>query len=1782
MYNHQEILRKHTALSISRKDVSTSLVLFPVRVETRFVEGHVVEDVSEPNRVLYVFKDIWSYLQCLDIPDSRSAVVKRLLEHVESLDTVYREDKTRLRHIVTEIRKNVYAPGNEASFWGRIQDHIERLATLDIVSDNEATDFLRRLDKVDRTIRQLRYKPRYMGTRRHAQGSKYSQSVVFKNAVKQIRECLPVLEQLLPLDPAKSIVNRFSVITPKQFQKFLRVTRFFSIPGSEIRANFTGIGSTDGKRPRDPQLREYLWASFYYRVQSYDQYRDRYLGFLDVHGQWWKGRIQSITDKMRSKVGEYHHYTHFAERMIMWKLRLVTRSRRSVATESRVLAWRKLAGNTIFHFHEEREWLVSVLAEYNAYQKTVNPAYVISTSQLNRHNRYIRPRKLSYPVQTKKSLLVRIYPDEVAVTQLIRPLTQEELGHARDFWLRYFAADKDDARKMAAWKSLCSLYDAPRAALIARYALRDSGNLNELKRAALRHAAEIERGLSDDLQKELHALFPQVNTSEPAENDLFPVPVTEMMPDRFVVQAKLNNGVKGSKTLVRYGHLIPKSVQIGFDFSGKDGVDVKDGRMRLEGNLRWMTDYDAAERMGMAVTIPLDEFYYDHYACGEKKRAKERNQRLSPKKRVFHFDSVYVMGMKELNPDNATDSAECSELLAQVFNAHLYSEGGLDVLKIGTPTNILSDDDMALKGTGHAAMSSDYDTGKEALVESFFSNNIKPFMEESGRRMGDAWILAKLFGMDVYSPRENPLLNVAGRNNDDLNLAARVREIFLESLLETQPMIKELSDCNRLKSFFRDHVSPIGVFPSFRIGSQPYGVVPVCDFKELRYKPGDPLNKVKELLLALADLWNAMATNYVVSEENMNRNDKMSTEERYLKAVSATPFSTSFYSRPAVQERDVLPPDFFRGLKDGVDPVAPIYEIFHAMAPSMSRDDFLSKYFPFYRSIPVRGMDHAWKLKSLYWGPQVKAVKASFPNASDQEIRDLFTATFDLFNHRLDAWFTGLLHQRWNAYCLGSRPKIAIGAYGWVFNLKEDPHEPVSDEFVLAPSINQAVTAAVLRSGFNRAAEGDKKDYSLSVNLSSVRVRQALRIIQGIQNGLSLGTILGSDLERLLHDDKNRSGIEMDYFIYFLRAAYPLNDTTTTYGPGDKDHSIDVLNGVALLEDLRSRVKDVAGAQKLQLTQLYAQYGSHFQGWLTEIFHQDSFQDVVNLFGGPNTFGVKIPRLFFLMQEMEDSYDALSDVVTAESVYKLTEGNQVAVEALMNSMNTGRNIPMPDVTEIPVRSAHIEQRVFAALDTQPEEPDCNSFYRMAEPALDQWMGDMLGFSYIWSGNPDAQRRLGEKGLGLSPSELVYLSGDWDKFEHFLQLLDRCHPGNDLPGEPILLEEAKMAVDSMRELLSHARPLRQDDLITSAIPADPALEKGSVCGFRYAKVSQKVHELTQQLEKQASRLSSDLQQAPGMPMSEGQLRKTIDLLLQCFRLGYMDALSGIDLDLFVREDLRYDHPTEFADILSRQRQLPARLSQLAKTVYERLMKAEEISKTSIPDAMKELLGSWFVPVPPFQLDGETVDVQALVEQAETPDFFRNAGRMVLEDNLVGLADVRRPMAALHQVRLAGKFNGIPAVRDLKPMQLGYKAKSEDDKHYWMGAEFPYEYLVQDASVYTVFNPSQLIVRKGDSLRDVAGVVFDFWVEKIPYAKQTAGLVFGYDQPDAEPPQAVLFGVSPVGGNHRWTERRMLRTIHSAMYQVKSRAVEPEHLYANPATSGLAPAISIEIKPENTAF
>ena len=168
----------------------------------------------------------------------------------------------------------------------------------------------------------------------------------------------------------------------------------------------------------------------------------------------------------------------------------------------------------------------------------------------------------------------------------------------------------------------------------------------------------------------------------------------------------------------------------------------------------------------------------------------------------------------------------------------------------------------------------------------------------------------------------------------------------------------------------------------------------------------------------------------------------------------------------------------------------------------------------------------------------------------------------------------------------GARIGVYLGAYAWLEDLRPAPsrsipvelppdleqafgqgapivRDPRNGGYIHAPSLPQARTAAVLRSGYLANATPSNPE-TLAVNLSSERVRLALSLLEGIRNGQSLGALLGYRFERDLHD---RHGFaEVDQFIYPLRKAFPLAGDLLAPTKTDPDVPIDAIEARNVLD----------------------------------------------------------------------------------------------------------------------------------------------------------------------------------------------------------------------------------------------------------------------------------------------------------------------------------------------------------------------------------------------------------------------------------------------------------------------------------------------------------------------------------------------------------------------------------------------------------------------------------------
>ena len=63
MINYQYALRGENCGKLNEKKADTSFLLFPIRLETKFKDQKLLDDIHEPDRVYYTFCAVWAVLR---------------------------------------------------------------------------------------------------------------------------------------------------------------------------------------------------------------------------------------------------------------------------------------------------------------------------------------------------------------------------------------------------------------------------------------------------------------------------------------------------------------------------------------------------------------------------------------------------------------------------------------------------------------------------------------------------------------------------------------------------------------------------------------------------------------------------------------------------------------------------------------------------------------------------------------------------------------------------------------------------------------------------------------------------------------------------------------------------------------------------------------------------------------------------------------------------------------------------------------------------------------------------------------------------------------------------------------------------------------------------------------------------------------------------------------------------------------------------------------------------------------------------------------------------------------------------------------------------------------------------------------------------------------------------------------------------------------------------------------------------------------------------------------
>lgn len=842
---------------------------------------------------------------------------------------------------------------------------------------------------------------------------------------------------------------------------------------------------------------------------------------------------------------------------------------------------------------------------------------------------------------------------------------------------------------------------------------------------------------------------------------------------------------------------------------------------------------------------------------------------------------------------------------------------------------------------------------------------------------------------------------------------------------------------------------------------------------------------------------------------------------------------------------------------------------------------------------------------------ELRASLAHLETLPIEVLEPLLRGTLDLFAYRLDAWITSLASRRLDELRQARPRGVVLGGFGWVENLRPAPRDPVPNSlpnenvsplfadragggFIHAPSLSQASAAAILRSGYlSQPGEDDGGTAAIShpfaVDLSSQRVRLAQFLLEGIRQGQSLGALLGYRFERGLHDhglDRFIAGFRK---VSLLAAVYQAEDALSTAqklpdGP-IKDQAVKA--ATAALQKARQAVNrrhQFPTSADVETLENVVEANVTDGLALVRLWQEGQvpFNRLAPDLSAPRRLDLEAE-----LEALEAVVDALSDALTAESVYQIVRGNAARAGATVDSVANGE-IPPPELemvqtTRSGVALTHRLLVLFSG-PTPAAPSDPRQARRRAEPRLNGWLAQMLGglnrvrcraeFLDTEGNVIRTLNRVRLSTLPISHLDAVYLSslaegGALSDLEAMLQFqLLRTAPASLPPdarvrllperlpsfsANEISLGEFMEIAEAFRQLILSGRELRGSDLL-------PA-RQGQPVVFDLADLRARADVAVTSLKSAGPALAAQAAAvtalAEGAPLA-GPLNELRERILALSFLGFQGAVPA---------SARGDAPADRERLLE----------QAAILEREAIRREEELSSleagfdpaTASPDQaiehelarLQAVFGPGFRVLPRLVSGG----FQELARAFNRSDDLQGGDPLEAVSWLQGVSRVRGGANRLDTVLAFAAALARPAAQELRVAQLPFQSGER-----WValppaaGESIPSGKLSLVAHLPKPFRPAQ----------PLAGLFVDEWVEIVPGTEEVGGVAFNYDSPGARPPQAILIAVSPAG-TQNWELETLEKTLLGTFELAQLRALDPQALGEDVLLQRALPALYVSL-------
>jgi hypothetical protein len=1261
-------------------------------------------------------------------------------------------------------------------------------------------------------------------------------------------------------------------------------------------------------------------------------------------------------------------------------------------------------------------------------------------------------------------LRLRVWPETIARATHDPALTAAERDAGQRYWTTAGRSRTDDE---SAWQTLASLLGPRRAAWVAQV-------LTPV------NAADLADGAAP--------VFPDVTLAD-AANPFVPA---ALVPDQWIVL-----GFRaGTQVLAHVGPVVTRPLVAGLDTSpdALAGASASDGPITLPPRMRWMSDFAAAAEAGMAMDIPVPAD-------------------------LDQLDQLFVVGIR--------GGADGPQELQELLTGHRFGRG-LAFVPQGTPSNNSPSGSSGLPA-------------REDAISSAFALERTPRGYGAPGATGERFAAALgIAPATVATAASSGAVPEIGQEPDGFEpgIAQAIRTLLwmpllghlLEDLIGVPPARVEV-----VREHFIASVVAAGPVPAIRVGDQPYGVLPVTSLSSFTGMPGEPVDAtLLSVLRAIPQISQTMHLDTDRAEDLLNFTAR---PRSFLEAVMSpgTPSFSEFAGNAAwlnehsngaistawaqgalktltgdwayptgfsLENMDQLP---VRTLADEATPAALAAlaaagpDTLRASAPQGSTLTRIARYATLLEWARLAQAVGEAALSGTSFLDGARTASAAnravwldlLEHASDASVPAPFPVAPDTTARILA--LTGRLDQP-AASCPG-QPRLAAFRAALEVLAQVPPTQlaaiayPVLDLTHAREDAWQTSLAtgrlATLRTAGTMGSVAGGFGWLLDVRAETQLPPFAAEYIHAPSHDhVAAAAVLRSASIRA--GDAGGSYADIDLSSRRVRLARWL--------------AAGVSGGRPLTELLGARFErrltDAGGGG------LLPQLRSDFPSTLSS-----GILDGLTLHASPPA--IRDAAFTAALAELNDSFDALADAVTAEGVYHVVRGYPARALIDVDDVVRGNLAPTLEVTRSPAPATTLTHRVAAVVPTAapaPGWPTSESPRAQVDPILDAWCGYLLGPASATVLTVDAadsdgsplEIPCGLDMLGIGALDVLAATRDAGRelTERALAAARTSRPG--LAGAAVRADTAWKDLLRLgsrgQRLLARAQPLTASAL---TLPGTPAGKDDETTGDDAANLPARATAARARLETLRDKLSAAT--VPASVISEAA--------------GFGIVLPGTAFDVPPSPDDR---------------------AALTAAVQRRL--AAAAGRTTARDQLRALvdgvMGLIAVQAPdPAVLataapDSTAPGTMVLAEPARCAGWLETMGR------------VRPALTPLTDIMALAEMSGRAAA---PPLRIAQAPWSPGDPWIALGWTNPQTQAPATGRLSLVLHaPADL-----DPAGRLGGFLIDAWADAVPAAGRDTALAVRHNGPNTRAPQTMLLAVAPDTSVPAWTTATLAACLRETL-------------------------------------